>query len=41
MTLLGNIKSKTAKHENGKMASCYKITEVVLVHHNIIKNYYQ
>ena len=29
MTLLGNIKSKTVKHENGKMASCYKITEVV------------
>ena len=42
MKLLGNIKSKILKDENGENVLLSEITEVVLVHCNIAKNnYYQ
>ena len=42
MKLLGSIKSKITKNENGENAPHYQITEVVLlIHCNIINNDYQ
>ena len=41
MKLLGSTKSKITKNENGENVPYLEITEVVLVHCNIIKNNYQ
>ena len=41
MKLLGSTKSKINKDENGENVPHLKITEVVLVHCNIVKNDYQ
>ena len=40
MKLLGSTKSKITKNENGKNA-LIEITEVILVHCNIVNNNYQ
>ena len=39
--LLGSIKSKITKHENGENVPHLEITEVVLIHCNIVNNHYQ
>ena len=39
--LLGSIKSKMTKNENGKNVPNLEITEVVLVNCNIVNNIYQ
>ena len=41
MKLFGNTKSKINKNENGKNVPHLEITEVVLVHCNIVNNDYQ
>ena len=41
MKLLGSIKSKITKDKNGKNVPHLKITEVALVHCNIVNNNYQ
>ena len=41
MKLLGSTKSQIIKSGNGENVPCLEITEVVLVHCNIVKNYYQ
>ena len=41
MKLLESAKSKITKDENGKNVTHLKITEVVLIHFNIVKNDYQ
>ena len=41
MKLLGSTKKKTTKDENGKDAPNLEITEVVLVHCNIVNNNHQ
>ena len=41
MKLLGNAKSKITKDENGLNVFHLEITEVVLVHCNIVNNNYQ
>ena len=41
MKLLGNTKSKITKNKNGENVSNLEITEVELVHCNIVNNYYQ
>ena len=41
MKLRGNTKSKTAKDENGENVPHLELTEVVLVHCNIVNNDYQ
>ena len=41
MKLLGSIENKIAKDKNGENVSHLKITEVVLVHGNIVNNDYQ
>ena len=41
MKLLGSIKSKITKDKNGKNVPQLKITEVALVHCNIVNNNYQ
>ena len=41
MKLLGSTKSKTTNDENGEGVPYLEITEVVLVHYNIVNNYYQ
>ena len=41
MKLLGSTKSKITKNENGENVAQLEITEVVLVHCNIVKNDYQ
>ena len=41
MKLLGSTKSKITKGENGENLSHLEITEVVLVHCNIVNNDYQ
>ena len=41
MTLLGNTKSKITKDENGENVPNLKITELVLVHCNIVNNDYK
>ena len=40
MKLLGITKSKIIKNENGENVPHLKITEVVLVHFNVVSNYY-
>ena len=39
--LLGSTKSKIAKHENGENVPRLEVTEVVLIHRNIVNNDYQ
>ena len=41
MKLLGSTKSKITKNENGENVPYLEITEVVLIHRNIVKNNYQ
>ena len=41
MKLLGSTKSKITKGKNGENVCCLEITEVVLIHCNIVKNDYQ
>ena len=41
MKLFGSTKSKIIKDENGENVSYLEITEVVLVHCNIVNNYHQ
>ena len=41
MKLLGSTKSKITKNENGETVSRLEITEVVLIHGNIVNNNYQ
>ena len=41
MKLLGSTKNKITKHEHGENVSHLEITEVVLVHCNIVNNDYQ
>ena len=41
MKLLGSTKSKISKCENGKNVPCLEITEVVLIHCNIVNNDHQ
>ena len=41
MKLLGSTKSKVTKNENGENVPNLQITEVVLVHWNIVNNNYQ
>ena len=41
MKLLGSTKSKIIKDRNGEIFSHLKITEVVLMHFNIVRNDYQ
>ena len=41
MKLLKNTNSKTTKDINGENVPYFQITEVGLVHYNIINNYYQ
>ena len=41
MKLLGSNKSKITKDKNGENMSNFEITEVVLVHCNIVNNNYQ
>ena len=41
MKLLGSTKSKIKKYENGENAPYLEITEVVLVHCNVVNNSYQ
>ena len=41
MELFGNTKSKLTKDENGENMSQLEITEVVLIHFNIVNNNYQ
>ena len=39
--LLGSTKSKITKHENGENVPRLEVTEVVLIHRNIVNNDYQ
>ena len=41
MELFGSTKSKLTKDENGENMSQLEITEVVLIHFNIVNNNYQ
>ena len=41
MKLLGSTKSKVTKDENGENAHHLEISEVILLHWNIVKNDYQ
>ena len=41
MKLLGSTKSKITKNENGKNVTYSEITEIVLIHCNVINNSYQ
>ena len=41
MKLLGSTENKIAKDKNGEIVPHLRITEVVLVHCNIVNNYYQ
>ena len=41
MKLLGSTKCKITKYENGKNVFHSEITEVILVHFNIVNNDYQ
>ena len=41
MKLLGSTKSKISKNENGEIIPNSEITEVLLVHCNIVNNNYQ
>ena len=41
MKLHGSTKSQITKDENGENVPYLEITEVVLVHYNIVNNYHQ
>ena len=41
MKLLGGTKSKITEHENGKNVPYFEITEVVLIHCNVVNSSYQ
>ena len=41
MKLLGSTKNKITKEKNGKNVPHLEITEVILVHCNMVNNYYQ
>ena len=41
MKLLGSTKSKITKDENGENVPHLEITEVVVIHYNIVNNVYQ
>ena len=41
MKLIGSTKSKMTKNENGENVPCLEITEVVLIHCNVVNNSYQ
>ena len=41
MKLLGSTENKITKNKNGENVQHLEITEVVLVHCNIVKNYFQ
>ena len=41
MKLLGRTKSEITKIENGENVPCLEITEVVLIHCNVVNNSYQ
>ena len=41
MKFLGSAKSKITKNENGENVPHLEITEVVLIHYNIVNNDYQ
>ena len=41
MKLLGSTKSKITKHKNSKNVPHLKVTEIILVHCNIVNNDYQ
>ena len=41
MKLLESTKSKITKDKNGKNVPCLEITEVVLMHCNVVNNGYQ
>ena len=41
MELLGSTKSKTTKNKNGEDVPQLEITELVLIHCNIVNNNYQ
>ena len=41
MKLFGSVENKTTKHETGKIMPHLEITEIVLVHCNIVNNDYQ
>ena len=41
MKILGSTKSKILKNENGENVPCLEITEVVLIHCNVVNNSYQ
>ena len=41
MKLLGSTKSKITKYKNGENASYLEITEVVLIHCNVVDNSYR
>ena len=40
MKLLGSIKNQVTKDKNGENAAHLEVTEVVLIHRNIVNNYY-
>ena len=41
MKLLGSTKTKITKNKNGKNVPCLEVTEVVLIHCNVVNNNYQ
>ena len=41
MRVLGSTKSKITKDENGENVPCLEITEVALIHFNVVNNDYQ
>ena len=41
MKLLGSTKTKVTKDENGENVPHLEINEAVLIHFNIVNNYYQ
>ena len=41
MKILGSTKSKILKNENGENVPYLEITEVVLIHSNVVNNSYQ
>ena len=41
MRLLGSTKSKITKNKNGENVSYLEITEVILIHCNVVNNSYQ
>ena len=41
MKLLGSTKSKVTKNENSENGHPLEVTEVVLIHWNVVKNFYQ